>query len=166
MTSLIEFSEVHLETTFKWICDPRIKNGFLLRRDITYHEHLKWFESYKSDPSQKIFAIVEDGVHCGNCGFKFVSTIDQKAELWIYLGTPSFEGKGVARRALNTLIDFGFRKLKLNKIYLHVNESNDRALRLYENLGFHLEGYFKKDMKINNGYINLKRLCYFKEERQ
>jgi UDP-4-amino-4,6-dideoxy-N-acetyl-beta-L-altrosamine N-acetyltransferase len=165
MTSLVEFDERHLENTFGWISNPRVRSGFLLRRNIGYQEHLNWFEKYKSDPTQKIFAIVENGIHCGNCGFKFISDLDEKAELWIYLGNSSFEGRGVAKKALNVLIDFGFEKLKLNKMFLHVSESNERALKLYEKLGFHKEGFFKKEMKINNEYINIIRLCYFREEK-
>ena len=42
--------------------------------------------------------------------------------------------------AVNTLVDFCFKHLNLHKIYLHVFESNKRAIRCYEKAGFHVEG--------------------------
>lgn len=165
MTSLVDFSEKHLVKTYDWICDTGLKKNFLLRRQITFDEHLAWYESYKSDESQRIFAICQGDIHCGNCGLKFISHIDRKAELWIYLGNIEFEGKGVAINALNLLLDFGYNRLDLNKIYLHVASSNERALKLYDKLGFIKEGEFEQEMIIENQYITIKRLCRFRNQK-
>ena len=164
MTSLINFSESHLEETYRWISDKRIRKNFFLRRTITFQDHLNWFESYQNDCTQKIFAITENDIHCGNCGFKFINPVDEKAELWIYLGGTTFEGRGVASSALRLLLNFGFNELGLNKVYLHVAENNLRALKLYQREGFKLEGIFERDMKIDDEYITIKRLCCFRNE--
>ena len=44
--------------------------------------------------------------------------------------------KGVGKKLLKTLIDYGFNQLRLNKLILFVFENNKRAILLYRAFGF------------------------------
>lgn len=158
MIALVPFGESHLDNTFHWLSSKRLQVEFLLRRNISYEEHVTWFEHYKADESQKIFAIEYDGLHCGNCGFKLINHIDSKAELWIYLGESYLEGKGIAFQSLTKLVNIGFSVIGLRKIYLHVADFNTKALSLYRKFGFQEEGKFVNDFFMDNQYINVFRL--------
>ena len=157
MNLLRQFEKSHLEVTYLWIGSTRIRKDFLLKRNISWEDHLKWNEQLKIDSTQKIFAIINKGHYCGNCGFKFINADDSKAELWIYLGDPGCEGKGIAKLALIELIKYGFETLKLNKIYLHVADFNLRAIEIYKRLGFKSEGFFVDDYKKDNTYFSIHR---------
>jgi RimJ/RimL family protein N-acetyltransferase len=64
----------------------------------------------------------------------------RSAEFWIYIGDGSARGKGIADEASRLLLRFGFLTLGLNRIFLHVDTSNEPAIRLYKRLGFTQEG--------------------------
>ena len=42
------------------------------------------------------------------------------------------------------MVDYGFRHLNLHRIYLHVYETNPRAVRAYESIGFRREGVMRQ----------------------
>jgi RimJ/RimL family protein N-acetyltransferase len=61
---------------------------------------------------------------------------------WISLaiGDPADRGLGYGREAMTLIIDFAFRSLNLHRLQLTVFSYNTPAIRLYERLGFVLEG--------------------------
>lgn len=69
---------------------------------------------------------------------------------------PAFAGRGEGRKMMNEIIDlviqWGFLRIELS-----VTVSNNRAIRLYESVGFQKEGILKK-------YIHLKSEQWFIDE--
>ena len=56
----------------------------------------------------------------------------------------TFAGRGIARALITTLLDLADGYLALTRIELDVYADNDRALRLYERMGFQREGVRRK----------------------
>lgn len=54
-----------------------------------------------------------------------------------------FGRPGGGTDAVTTLTNFCFSHLNLHKVYLHVFESNKRAIRCYEKSGYKIEGKLK-----------------------
>lgn len=52
----------------------------------------------------------------------------------------AYRNQGIGKVCLQTVIDFAFQSLKLNKLELEVYEFNPRAVHVYEALGFVKEG--------------------------
>ena len=67
------------------------------------------------------------------------------AELGIFIGETSEWGKGYGTDAVTALVAFGFRELRLERIWLNVWTENDRARRAYERAGFVLEATLRHD---------------------
>ncbi len=63
--------------------------------------------------------------------------------------------------ATEAIIDYGFKKLNLNKIYLNVLATNERAIKFYQKLGFGFEGTFKKHLFVDGEYVDLNWYCIF-----
>ena len=59
----------------------------------------------------------------------------------IVIGEKSLWGQGYGTDALNALLDFGFGELRLERIWLEVNDDNLRGKRSYEKCGFVLRGH-------------------------
>ncbi len=58
---------------------------------------------------------------------------------------PEFQKMGIMSEALNSVIDFGFNKLKLNKIEAFTHKENENSKRLLEKNGFIFIEY-RKDL--------------------
>lgn len=87
---------------------------------------------------QKLFTIYMDNSCIGTIGLKNIDYFNSNAELFISIGEASQKYLG-GTDAVNTLVDFCFKHLNLHKIYLHVFESNKRAIRCYQKAGFDIE---------------------------
>jgi RimJ/RimL family protein N-acetyltransferase len=66
------------------------------------------------------------------------------AELAIVISDKSLQGQGLGTDALNCLVDFGFGELRLERIYLHVFDYNERAQRSYEKAGFQTDAVLRR----------------------
>lgn len=134
--TLIPFSHEHIQLTFSWIQDPALRRMFLMRGDASWEGHREYFAKVLADPAQRIYAILADGRHIGNCGYKHLDIKTLEGELWIYIGETSLRQKGVGKIATELLIQEGFKSLGLTLIYIHVADFNIAARALYRQMGF------------------------------
>jgi RimJ/RimL family protein N-acetyltransferase len=61
-----------------------------------------------------------------------------------------FWGLGLGRKMMEVVLDWGARR-GLRKMYLQVFDHNDRAIRLYRNMGFVEEGRLREDILRGDG---------------
>ena len=80
----------------------------------------------------------------GNVSLRDVDRVNGSAELAILLAEPRVLGKGYGTDAVNTLLDFGFGELRLERIMLQVFDYNPRARRSYEKSGFKEEALLRR----------------------
>ena len=67
-------------------------------------------------------------------------------------------GKGYAKEASVTIIDYCFKTLKLSKITLGVIDENRSAVKLYEKLGFETESIIENSGVYDNKMCNSIRM--------
>ncbi|KAB8305195.1 N-acetyltransferase [Rouxiella chamberiensis] len=75
----------------------------------------------------------------GDFGLHFVD--DYQVELGITLD-PKWQGKGIAKSALNLLLTYLFDHLKKHRVYAVTDIRNHGSYRLFESAGFRREGCF------------------------
>jgi len=136
LLNLQEFNKSHIPLTFEWVKEKEFQRLFLIRGEVTWEKHFAYFDAILNDSQQRVYAILYDGYHIGNCGFKNIREQDGIGELWIYIGKDSLRGRGLGTQAARLLIQQGFNNLSLNRIYLHVADFNLFARKMYKNLGF------------------------------
>lgn len=66
------------------------------------------------------------------------------AWLGIGIGDPEQRGRGYGEEAVRLILNFAFDELNLHRIQLTVFSYNERAIRLYERLGFVREGVMRE----------------------
>lgn len=95
------------------------------------------FIAATADESDSIHrAVVDDAdVYQGTVSLKNLDMDKREAEYAISMH-PQAQGKGAAMAATLRILHEGFRRLKLQRIYLNVLEENQRAIRFYEKAGF------------------------------
>lgn len=138
----------------KWRNQIEVINNLFSYKGITLSEHKNWFEGYLKDNSRIEFVIFvkEDNKKIGTIGLSNIDYKNQKAEYGILIGENAEWGKGYAEEASFAIINYGFKELNLNKIYLHVFKANIKALRLYNKLGFIEEGILRRHIFKNGDF--------------
>jgi RimJ/RimL family protein N-acetyltransferase len=68
---------------------------------------------------------------------------------------PNFQGMGIGKRLIETLLAWANENKQIEKIFLTVFETNKNALKLYNDLGFIEEGRHIKAIKqLNGAYVD------------
>ncbi|ATF11269.1 N-acetyltransferase [Brevibacillus brevis X23] len=65
---------------------------------------------------------------------------NRNAECIIDIGEKEYWGKGYGREAMKLLLDYAFLEMNLHRVSLRVFSFNEKAIKLYERLGFKQEG--------------------------
>jgi RimJ/RimL family protein N-acetyltransferase len=148
---LVPLREEFRGTLFEWINERDEVLFNSAYRPVHRSQHDKWFDAIQGRADVVIFGIVmrTSGELIGSCQLHNISQVHLSAELQIRIGSVQARGKGHGREALGLLLDFGFRDLNLHRIYLHVLAGNERALALYRNLGFSVEGRLREAVFID-----------------
>ena len=133
----------------KWVNDPALKPYTGTLYPVSEFEHENWIKNRAESSTDKLFLIKdkESNTNLGTIGLKNIDYINSNAELYISIGNIKFLSensgggqKGFGSDAVITFTDFCFTRLNLHKVYLHVFESNKRAIRCYEKAGYKVEG--------------------------
>lgn len=146
-----------LPTRVDWMNDPRINNTLNIQLPVSLESTLAWFDRISSNNSREDYSFVENDTLVAMGGFTGIDKAVGKAELYIFV-KPDNHGGGYGTTACKLMCKRGFEILGLKKIYLHTNGDNMPARRLYERLGFRLEGFMPNEV-INNGKV--KDRCYY-----
>lgn len=99
-----------------------------------------YYESLNSE-DKLVWAIchVDDG-HIGNVSLQEISLINRTAEFAIIIGNRDHWGKGVASLAAFKILEHGFMKLNLERIYCGMAATNQGMIALAEKVGMKKEG--------------------------
>lgn len=88
---------------------------------------------------------------------------NRNGEVGYWLGK-KYWGQGFAKEALRLILDFGFRKLKLVRIYARVMHPNTASYKLLEKVGFKYEGRMRKNIIKSGKWIDDLRYSILREE--
>lgn len=123
-------------TSVKWRNDPEVFKftGNTYNNEITIESELAWIERVINNKDEYRCAIEVDGVYVGNIYLTGIG--NETAEYHIFIGNRDYWGKGIARKASELIIAYGFNSLQLKSIHLEVRKENMRAISLYSSLGF------------------------------
>ena len=145
----IQLSDVN-DVYLSWLKDDNVMKGI-----VSSGYDLNNLKSYVKDKmvnkNTHFFAIItkSNNLHIGNIKLDFHDSKSNLSELGILIGNKNYWGKGIGREACNLVMDYGFRKLNLRKIFLAVFENNITAIKLYESLGFRTEGKLIKHVSVD-----------------
>lgn len=105
-------------------------------RCYTLESEKKALERLLSEGHNYAVILKEEDRLIGNASLMDVDTLNQCAEVGIFIGDEKDRGKGYGQETLKLLIDYGFRFLNLNNIMLKVFSGNARAIQTYLKCGF------------------------------
>ena len=97
----------------------------------------------------------ENNQHIGNISLQSIDFINRSAEFAIIVGERSVWGKGFSYRAGKLIIEHGFKRLNLHRIYCGTSSLNVGMQKLALKLGMELEGVRKEAMFHQGAYCDL-----------
>jgi RimJ/RimL family protein N-acetyltransferase len=84
--------------------------------------------------------------------------IHRRAELsFLFYDTIEW-GKGYATESLGAVIEYAFKKIKLNRIHADYYEVNTASKKVFEKLGFQVEGIYRDHFWLDNRYVDSVRV--------
>lgn len=151
---------------FEWINDRDLVVQSAPFRPVSRAEHDSWFEQIRKSEDVRIFAIREQGRLVGTCQLHDIHPVHRSAELQIRIGAPDARGRGVGTAATTRLLEIGFGELALHRVHLHLLATNEAAHRLYEHVGFRVEGVQRAAACIEGSWVDVVLMAILEEEFQ
>ncbi len=141
---MVEFKESSYDSIKDIFLDP-------LNRDYFSNN----FESkYGNCNECEFFTVINRGERIGGVILHDYDEYSNRIMFTISLDT-KYQNMGLGYKVMRSLLTYLFDKRKIRKVFLEVYETNRRAIKLYEKLGFRKEGILKKHTFKNGEYINL-----------
>lgn len=100
----------------------------------------------------------------GNISLQSFSWINRSAEFAIVIGEKEFWNKGYATEALVPLLEHGFNKMNLNRIWTGTAATNIGMQTVAQKLGMKYEGDSRQGMFLEGEYIDVLHYGILKEE--
>lgn len=122
-----------------------------------------FYDKNMHNKNSRQFILTDGEEDIGYVALFFIDFIHRKAEYAIMID-PKHQGKGYAKIATRLAMDYAFRTLNLNKLYLIVDEVNEKAIHVYEKAGYKVEGVLKEEYFINGKYHNSVMMGIFQRD--
>jgi len=128
------------------------------------------YDKHIHDQSERRFIIEKqdkdrekDNLRVGLVELAEINYIHRRAELQIIIA-PAYQGQGFACKTVRLAMTYGFSVLNLHKLYLIVDKENEKAIHIYEKLGFKKEAELEQEFFINGEYHNVIRMYIFQKD--
>ena len=148
---LREITDLDLENIFNGLSNPNVIKHYGINFDSleATKEQMIWFAEKK----QMWWAIcsLDNQTFYGAGGLNNIDDKENKAEIGLWL-LPDFWGMGIMKEVFPLISDYGFNKLKLNRIEGFVETDNLNCKKAMSKLDFKNEGTMK-DCEIKNGNL-------------
>jgi [ribosomal protein S5]-alanine N-acetyltransferase len=139
-----------------WFEDPEV---------CRYNSHAKfpkneeYFREYVRSVNKEdrvVWAVChsKDG-HIGNVSLQALSFINRNGEFAIFMGDKRHWGTGAATMASRKIVEHGFVKLNLNRIYCGTAASNDGMKKLAKALGMKPEGTRRCHLFLDGDWVDV-----------
>lgn len=154
----VYLSPIHMddaEIYVRWLNDFHVTDATgASTRTMNLKSEREWIERAQSSSSEHQFAIVRlsDDKLLGNCGIFGIHSPSMHAEVGLFIGDSENRERGYGTDALNLLLSYAFFYLNLHNIMLKVFAFNERAIHVYEKVGFHEIGRRRQCYYLNGKY--------------
>ncbi|MBC2312744.1 spermidine N1-acetyltransferase [Listeria welshimeri] len=121
------------------------------------------YDKHIHDQSERRFILELDGQMVGLVELMEIDYIHRRAEFQIIID-PKFQGHGYAISATKLAMKYAFHVLNLHKLYLVVDKVNEKAIHVYEKVGFIREGELIDEFFVDGTYHDAIRMCIFQHQ--
>lgn len=131
-----------------WDADPAIIA--LMGRRFEAQRPEEWLRQVRRSRSSRAWVIEYAGSAVGELELAQINNRNRTAEIRICIGEAAFWGRGIGAAAMTEGLRMAFDEMGLQSIYLRVFANNERAVALYQRLGFRKEGVLQPSQRRND----------------
>lgn len=139
---------------FQMLFHPETRKLTGTQKSFTREGVHQYIQSKNMDSSSILLLIgtQENEQIIGDIQLLDMDTTNRNCYIRISIVNHSNQGKGYGTEAMNLLLDYAFGILNLHRIELNVFAYNQKAIHVYEKLGFKKEGVQREALFYNHQY--------------
>ncbi len=164
---LIGLSPDDMKYIFQNLTKSEIKKILGHRSEEDYlKEESKYKNGYSSYNRSFILFLLTDKESdkiIGRCGIHNWNIEHRRAEIGYVMHDENYRRKGLMTETIHAIINYGFKKMNLNRIDALVGIGNIPSLRLMEKFNFIKEGVLRQHNFVNDKFedsVIFSKLCY------
>lgn len=149
-----------------WLNDPEVTRNLRIYRPLTPMAEEAFLRKLGESESDIVLAIMarEPEQFLGVTGLHQLDARNRHVQFGITVGEKSAWGKGYGTEATRLMVRYAFDTLNLNRVWLHVYEDNERALHVYQKVGFRMEGRLRQSYFREGRYWDTFVMAVLREE--
>jgi RimJ/RimL family protein N-acetyltransferase len=150
-----------------WFNDPDVTRFLLRRQPMSVHAEEEFLRRIPANDNDVILGIAlrETDALIGTVGLHPEYRC-RSARFGITLGDKSVWDKGYGTTVTRLMVAYAFDTLNMNRVWLHVYEYNPRGQRVYEKVGFRVEGRLRQETYRDGRYWDVIAMGLLREEWQ
>lgn len=152
---LVDRSRKHLRTWLPWVDAMQSAEQF--------EQFIRAAKAREEGGSEASWLIFYKGELAGRIGIHYINQQNKYGSVGYWLGQ-EFEGKGIATKACEKVIGYGFNDLQLNRIELKCGTGNEKSAAIPHRLGFTKEGVLREAELVNDHFIDLSLFSMLRSE--
>jgi len=148
----------------EWLNDLEVTANLTMYNSVITIEAERDFLTKLSKEHNYSIIAMEANELIGACGFMELDHLNQTAEAGIFIGNKNYWNKGYGTESFRLLLDYGFKALNLYNVMLRVYSFNEKAIRIYEKLGFKVIGKRREALRRGNTTYDIIYMDIVREE--
>lgn len=147
------------------INDPEVREGMVLSRPTNSSYQREYFEEQVSNAESVDLAIYADEEIVGRIGLHDIEQESGSAEIGLRIH-PDYHGNGYGTEASRLLTTHAFDELRLHRLQARVLADNEPSHRVWEKLGYELDGVHRDEFFSDGEYVDLHYYSALSDEWQ
>jgi RimJ/RimL family protein N-acetyltransferase len=147
------------------LADPRVVSYLAQWSHRPYSLEMATTWATTTPPHELHWAIecIADGAFIGMTGFHGIDHHNRHCGWGIWTAPPDRWGRGYGTEACMLCVEYAFRFLAMEKVYLDVYAGNDRGRRSYEKAGFVSEGIKRRHHWRDGELVDVQIMAVFRD---
>lgn len=166
--TLRPLAEQDVDDIMTWVNDREIVGNIasFSGEPFTREQELAYVRSMIASEQDRVFSVLRagDGTYLGQVGLHQIHRRSRVARLACIIGARTEMGRGYGSAAVAHILDHAFGHEGLHKIWLMIFSTNERSRRVYERLGFRVEGVLREEYFHEGGWHDMVRMSILRRE--
>ena len=154
---IVDANRIHLRKWLNWVDETQSVAHIL--------KFLKTSKIFNIGGQRLTTFIFNNHEIAGSIGLVKIEKNHKYAEIGYWL-REDFQGRGIMTQSCQTLVDYAFKHMDLNRVEIKIASENLKSLAIPENLGFTHEATLREAMFLYDQYYDLELYSLLKKDWQ